>query len=255
MSKFGRTESYEKPGSGVFIMGLKIFGYSVLAGIMSLFVSFSLLMLSNAAFTHTVGYHEYEVINGEQVLIDTVYFDEDTTYESQEQSATDDRRISREMIVEPKNPACASLINMMKVIEQLIGVVILVVLTGYYVHREGDRDRNLVRHHSMEPQALKGLWIGLIAAIPSGLLYLLLIVGKCGILSESVQGVYRLLNASFTPIINGIMPVDVYPATAIAVWQLLLLFLVWTVLPVTCAVCYTLGYRRTFKKIKKKFKK
>lgn len=255
MSQPIRSDSYEKPGSGIVVMGLKIFGYSVLAGIMSLFVSFSLLMLSNAAFTHTVGYHEYEVINGEQVLVNTVYFDEDTTYESEQQTATDDRRVSREMIVEPKNAACEALIGWMDVIEQLIGIVILVVLTGYYVHREGDRDRNLVRHHNMEPRPLKGLWIGLVAAIPSGALYALLIAGKCGVMSESVQGVYRLLNASFTPVINVIMPTDVYPATAVSVWQLLLLFLVWAVLPVTCAVCYTLGYRRTFKKLKKKFKK
>jgi len=255
MSQYARSESYEKPGSSIALMGLKIFGYSVLAGIMSLFVSFSLLMLSNAAFTTTVGYHEYEVIDGEQVLVETVYFDEDTTYESQMQTGTDDRKISREMIVEPKNPACATLIGLTKVIEQLIMLLILVVLTGFYVHREGDRDRNLVRHHNMEPQPLKGLWIGLVASIPSAFLYGLLLVGKCGLYSDSVQGVYRLLNACFTPLINVIMPPEVYPATAITFGQLALLLLLWAVLPATCAVCYTLGYRRTFKKLKKKFAK
>lgn len=255
MSKFVRSDSYEQPGNSIPVMGLKIFGYSVLAGIMALFVSFSMLMLTNAAFTTTVGYREYEVINGEQVLIDTVYFDEDTTYESEKVTAEDDRAVSREMIIEPKNPVCAVLIDVMGVIEQLLMILILVVLTGYYVHREGDRDRNLVRHHNMEPQPLKGLWIGLIAAVPSAVLYVLLIVGKCGVLSESVQGVYRLLNASFTPLINAIMPTETYPATAITLWQFVLLFLVWAVLPATCAVCYLLGYHRTFKKIKKKFSK
>ncbi len=256
MSKFLRSDSYEQPGSNVLMMGLKIFGYSVLAGIMSLFVSFSMLMLSNAAFTTTVGYHEYELTaTGEQKLINTVYFDEDTTYESEKQTATDDRRISREMIVEPKNAACATLIVAADVVEQVLMVLILVVLTGYYVHREGDRDRNLVRHHGMEPQPFKGLWIGLIAAIPSAFLYGLLLVGKCGIFSESVQGVYRLLNACFTPLINLIMPPEVYPATAITPLQFVLLFLVWAVLPATCAVCYLLGYHRTFKKLKKRLAK
>lgn len=250
-----RKPSYESPGSSTFVMGLKIFGYSVLAGIMSLFVSFSMNMLSTAAFTTTVGYHEYEVIDGQSVLIDTVYFDEDTTYESEMETADDDRLVSREMITEPKNAACAALITVLDVLEQLLMLGILIGLTGYYVHREGDRDRNLVRHHGREPTPLRGLWIGLDASIPAALLYVLLLAGKCGVLSGSVQGVYRLLNACFTPLINVIMPTTVYPATAIPVWQLIVLFLLWCILPASCMLAYHLGYHRTFKKIKKKFAK
>lgn len=251
-----RSFSYETSGGSTFAMGLKIFGYYLLAGVMSLFVSFSMNMLTTAAFTEVVGYQESEVLaNGETVYYDPVYFDEDTTYESEMETATDDRLISREMITEPKNEACAALIVMMDVLEQLLMIAILVALTGYYTHREGDRDRNLVKHHDRQPTPLRGLWIGLIASAPAFSLYILLIMGKCGVMSESVQGIYRLLNACFTPLINVIMPTTTYPATAVTVGQLVWLFLVWAIVPAVCALMYYLGYKRTFKRLKKKFKK
>lgn len=242
--------SYESSGGSVLTIGCKIFGYSFLAGVVALFLSFSLSMLSTGMLTQTVGYHEYEVIDGEQVLVETVWFDEDTTYESEMETATDDRRVSREMIVEPKNATCAVLVTALDVIEQLLMITVLVTLCGYYVYVEGDRDRNLVKYHQRENTPLRGLWIGLVAAAPALLLYVLLVLGKCGILAESVQGIYRTLNASFTPLIGVIMPLEVYPATALTATQLLLLLLLQLVLPVSCAVAYLLGYHRVFKKKK-----
>ncbi|MBQ3094037.1 MAG: hypothetical protein IJC52_02595 [Clostridia bacterium] len=248
-------QSYEKQGAATPLMALKIFGYSVLAGVMALFLSLSISMISTGALTHTVGYHEYEVIDGEQVLINTVMFDENTDYESQMTTADDDRRISREMITEPKNAACAALIVCLDVVEQVLMILVLVVLTGYYVYREGDRDRNLIKHHGRPHTPLRGLWIGLIAAVPYLLLYASLVLAKCGVVTlDTVQGVYRLLNACFTPLINLIMPLEVYPATAVSVAQLLALFGLQLVLPLTCAVAYTLGDKRLIKKWKKRLK-
>lgn len=243
------NQSYESAGSSTLVMGLKIFGYAVLAGIMGLFLSFSIRMLSSAALTETIGYYEYEVIDGETVLIDTVYYDEDSGYEAV--TSEDDRLISREMITQPKNVICAVLITVVAVLEQALMIVILVLLTGYYVWREGDRDRNLVKHHERTPTPLRGLWIGLIAAIPSLALYALLVAGKLGVMSDSVQGVYRFLNASFTPLINLIMPTQVYPATNVAVWQLFALLALQAVLPLSCAAAYTIGYKRLWKHKKK----
>lgn len=248
--------SYESSGGSTFSLGLKMFGYYLLAGIMSLFISFSMNMLTTAAFTEVVGYQEYEVLeNGETVLYDPVYFDEETTYESEMETATDDRRISREVITEPKNATCATMIVVMDVLEQVLMLAVLFGLTGYYTHREGDRDRNLVKHHGRQPTPLRGLWIGLIASAPALSLYIMLVMGKCGIMSETVQGIYRLLNACFTPLVNVIMPLSTYPATAIALWQMVLLFLLWATVPAVCALLYYLGYKRTFKKWKKKHKK
>ncbi len=247
-----QDSSYEKPGASTLKMGVKIFGYAILAGIMSVMLSFSIAMISNGLFTDTIGFHEYENVNGEKVLLETVYYDEDTTYESEKETATDDREIVREMIVVPRNSLCAAMIVVVDVVEQLLMLSILYVLCGYYVYREGDRDRNLVKHHGREATPLRGLWIGLLAWAPSLVPFILLVLGKCGVYSESAQGLYRLLNPCFAPLTAVIMPLEQYPAVTVEVWQLIVLFLLPLTTVGVCALCYQLGYKRVFKKKKKK---
>lgn len=261
MKEMKQTPSYEKSGPSILKMAVKIVGYTMLAAVMSLFVYFSLSMLSNGMLTQTVGYNEYEYTDTDgdgvyetKTLLEHVLFDGDTTYETQKETAQaeDGRRIAREMITQPKNDFCAGMIVAVQVLEQVCMLLLLLGLPAYFVHREGDRDRNLVKHHGMKPDRLRGLKMGLLAAVPSLLVYSLLIVGKCGLLSESVQGVYRFCNICLLPIVNLIMPQAVYPATEIAVWQLIALFALLLLLPIACAVAYYGGYRRWFKPRKKK---
>ncbi len=248
-----QKQSYEHEGSSTPVMGLKIFGYSVLAGIMALFLYFSMTLLINGALQTPVAYRVYEVVDGEQVLVQEMTWEEFTAMDPEELIVKDDSRFSGETVMGPKNAVCAALMVGAKVLTQGLMLFVLVALCGYYVWAEGDRDRNLVKHHDRKATPLRGLWIGVIAAIPSLVLYGLLVLGKLGIFAaDSVQGVYRMLNPVFTPLVLAIMPTDVYPATAITGVQMALLFLLCLVLPVTCAVAYPLGYHRVFKKKKKK---
>ena len=245
--------SYEEAGASTPVMGLKIFGYSVLAGIMALFLYFSMTMLANGALQMPVAYRVYEVVNGEQVLVQEMTWEEFTAMDPEELIVTDDSRYSGETVMGPKNDVCAVLMVGAQVLTQGLMLFVLVALAGYYVWVEGDRDRNLVKHHEWAETPLRGLWIGLIAAIPSLALYGLLVLGKLDIFAaDSIQGVYRLLNPTFTPLVIQIMPAEVYPATEITAMQLVWLFLLQLVLPATCAVAYQLGYHRVFKKKKKK---
>ncbi len=248
-----QKQSYEREGSSTPVMGVKIFGYSVLAGIMALFLYFSMTLLINGALQTPVAYRIYEVVDGEQVLVQEMTWEEFTAMDPEELIVQDDSRFSGETVMGPKNAACAALTAGAKVLTQVLMLFVLVVLCGYYVWAEGDRDRNLVKHHDRRPTPFRGVWIGLIAAIPSLALYVLLMLGKLNVFAaDSVQGVYRMLNPVFTPLILAVMPTDVYPATAITGVQMTLLFLLCLVLPATCAAAYPLGYYRVFKKKKKK---
>lgn len=247
-----QKRSYESEGSSTPVMGVKIFGYSVLAGIMALFLYFSMTLLINGALQTPVAYRIYEVVDGEQVLVQEMTWEEFSAMDPEDLIVTDDSRFSGETVMGPKNAVCAALMTGAKVLTQGLMLFVLVALCGYYVWAEGDRDRNLVRHHERTPTPLRGLWIGLIASVPSLALYGLLAVGKLGLFAvDSIQGVYRLLNPVFTPLILCIMPTEVYPATAISGVQMVLLFLLCLVLPATCAAAYLLGYHRVFKKKKK----
>ncbi len=259
MKEMKQAPSYEKNGDSVPKMAVKIVGYTILAAVMSLFLTFSVSMLSNGMLTDTVGYNEYEYTdtNGDgsyetKTLLETVMYDENTTYETQKETAQDDRRIAREMITQPKNDFCAAMITVVEVLEQLVMLSLLLGLPGYFVYREGDRDRNLVKHHGMRPDILRGLKMGLLADIPALLVYLLLIAGKYGVFTDSAQGLYRFGNTCLLPIVNLIMPLSLYPATELAVWQLAALFALLFLLPLACAVSYYGGYRRLLKPRKKK---
>jgi len=250
-----QKHSYESEGASTPVMGLKIFGYSILAGIMALFLYFSMTMLINGALQKPIAYRIYEVVDDKQVLVQEMTWEEFTALDPEDLIVKDDSRYSGETVMGPKNDVCAVLMTGAQVLTQGLMLFVLIGLAGYYVWVEGDRDRNLVKHHAREATPFRGLWIGLIAAIPSFALYALLVLGKLDIFAaDSIQGVYRLFNPTFTPLILSIMPTDVYPATAITGMQMIWLFLLQLILPATCAVAYQLGYRRVFKKKKKNSK-
>lgn len=245
----GQQRSYEKAGSSTLVMGLKIFGYCVLAGIMSLMLYTSLTMLVEGLFKEPEYYVQYQKIDGEwQPVTDKIYFNEEITPESLAEVGTEDKY--NEISYTP-NPIATAV---GKTVSQLLMLMILYVLAGYYTYREGDLDRNLVINHNRKPTLLRGLWIGLIAAVPALAVYALLIIGKCGVLSESVQGVFRMLNPCFLPLIEWIMPLEQYPATTLEVWQLLVFLLLILTTPAVCTVMYIVGYKRWIKPKTKKAK-
>lgn len=269
--------SYDKPGASTLKLALKIFGYTFLAGIMSIFVYFSITFVAESALKEQVGYYEYEIVNeetNETTILNKVLFAQTTTTASTTTAptttvtdaggqtvttVTDAPTTTTEgpkkvMIFEPKTGAAATTLNVVKMLAQLLLVTMYVTMAGYYIYREGDRDRNLVRHHQQAPTPWRGLIVGLLAAVPSAVIAALPILGKFGVMSDSVLGVYNTFNPTFLPLINAVIPTSVETATELTFLQIGTVVLVWMVLPVTGAVSYTLGYKRVFKPKKKKAK-
>lgn len=245
--------SYEKSGASTLKMGVKIFGYAVLSGVVALMMFFSLNMISNGLFSTPIGYNRCEKgPNGEKIILETVYYDEDHPIGSEKETGDSETRFN-ETIVGAKNELSQVMIVVFDVTEQILMLAVLYVMCGYYVYREGDRDRNLEKHHDRAPTPWRGLWIGLIAFLPALIPMVLLILGKCGVNAASAQSIYNLLTPCFSPLNNAIAPIAQYTAaTMLEAWQLILLLLLpMTTIPV-CAVSYTLGHKRVFKKLLKK---
>ncbi len=247
-----KTVSYESASTPVWKLGIKIFGYCILAGLTSLFLYFSMTMLIDAALQEPVAYRIYEAVDGKQVLVEEMTWDEYTAMDPSELIVTDDSRFSGETVMAPINAACEGLLVLARVLEQGLMIAILVMLTGYYVYVDGDRDRNLVKHHEREATPLKGLQVGLVASIPGFFLYGLLIAGKCGVMAESVQGLFRFAMPCFLPLTNAIMPTAMYPATEMTFTTFAALFGLLLILPIATTAAYLLGYHRVLKKKKKK---
>lgn len=112
---------------------------------------------------------------------------------------------------------------------------------------QGDRDRNSVQFGHMQADKWRGLKVGLIAAIPSALLYLFLLLSRLGLFWNKFVQLFQILNACFAPTINAIMRAQGHDILTTADvgwgWILLLVFTV-AVLPLVSWGSYALGYRQ-----------
>ena len=247
--------SYETAGASTFVTALKIFGYSVLAGIMCLFLYFSMTMISDGLFQEPKSYTVYEVNDGVQQEIAVMTPEEyaaDQAANPDKYNITDDSRVMATVTMGPKNDLCAALLVGARILAQALMLCVLVVMTGYYVWQEGDRDRNLQDYHDRKPTPLRGVWIGLIAGAPALVLYAALLLSKYGVIPDSILGIYRMMNAAFLPLVNVLVPVETESAAALSAGQLIGFFAMQLVVPVTCAAAYWIGCKRLFKpKVKK----
>ena len=109
------------------------------------------------------------------------------------------------------------------------------------VWKIGNRDINRVEIGQQTENRWRGAVIGLLATIPSFLLYLCLLFSKIGICRPGFLSVYRAFNAPFWAIIHWIYGSAVL-ATDLSVGQMIGLFFPVLFLPVICTIAYAVGY-------------
>ncbi|HCA30971.1 MAG TPA: hypothetical protein DEP23_16150 [Ruminococcaceae bacterium] len=127
-------------------------------------------------------------------------------------------------------------------ISQLFMLILLVTLVYSKLWERGDKDNNSVNFGRMQEDKLRGLKVGLMAAIPSFVFYILLFFCKLGLISDKYMFIYRFLNISFMPIISNLTGRS--STTADASWlSILAILLTVAVVPLVCYIAYLLGYK------------
>lgn len=107
---------------------------------------------------------------------------------------------------------------------------------------KGSHDENFVNIGKMDEDRYFGLKVGAIASVPSALLYLLLILGKFGVISGTVLNWHRLINAPFIPYIDAV-EMGAKVATDLSVGSLLAVGATLLFVPFVSWIGYNLGYR------------
>ncbi len=128
------------------------------------------------------------------------------------------------------------------IVSQLFMVVLFVSMVYTKLWERGDKDSNRVQFKHMAGDKLRGLKIGLIAAIPSFVLFLILILSKLKIVAPQYFFIYRFLNVTFMPVISR-MAGAVLTAVDIPWLSLFGIFVTLLVLPLACYIAYLLGYK------------
>ena len=216
-------------------LAVQVYLKTIVAAIMSLIVYISLSVVIIGMNTHTIGYRIYEMVDGEQVLIEEKYFDDTVT----SAPPGEEGQLVEGIMSEP--PAAAMIL--LNVLSEVIMLIMLAIFIFTPVQEKGQRDLTQVKYRKGKEDKLCGLKIGLLAGIPAFAAYLLLIVAKLTGLMPWYLLAYRYINICFLPIINAVAGTAV--ASADISWLALLVFLLLQAyIPLVCHVAYTIGYKQ-----------
>lgn len=264
-----------------FKLATSVFLSTILAAVLNFIIYMSFTMIFLGLSTKTIGERIYErEKDGSTKLITEIYYDATTTAARTETTAagtsfqtqkptetaaggtessvtgtaasstsktsTADTKptLAENQFVESirtEMPKTASVA--MDILSQSFMFVLFATLIYSKLWERGDRDANSVNFGRMEEDKLRGLRIGLIAAVPSIVFYLLLVVSKLGLITEKYFFIYRFLNLTFMPVMSALTgKAGLVSSTNVSWLSLAAILLTVATLPLISHAAYLLGY-------------
>ena len=238
----------------IFKGSFKMFIRIIFINLMSFFVVMSLISFSVAVFAEPVGYVAFGAKEGSQES-EKLY----TYYNSEGEDLK---------LKEYEDKGYTITKREIREVDKLGDTVVLIVAQGFalgilitFVYPTmwdlGGADINMVKIGQKAEDKLKGLKIGVLGTIPSALVFFVIAFTKNGISANVSTALYKFLNASFYPILEFVFG-ESKKFADLAVWKLIIMFLLLCVVPLTAHIGYTLGYKGfsigeklTYKKLKK----
>ncbi len=211
----------------------------ILGVIMCLFVFFSFEFAITAGFSETVGYEVRTIDEVSRKEISVCYHDA-------ENNPTTDCKCSEydaEMLnTVPIKELSNSKKNLSRILAQIFSTVLMTGILYGTVWEVGNKDISAVKFGRTKYNLWRGAQMGLLASIPTFVIYLLLVLSSVSILKPQFLNTYRLLNSHFhgviTWIYNGAVSAD-----SLTFMQILLCGLLCLYLPLICGIAYLLGYK------------
>ncbi|MBO5358371.1 MAG: hypothetical protein J6A78_03525 [Clostridia bacterium] len=224
----------------ILLKSLKVFGHLIIVGIACFFIVVSFNALKIGLFSKNIGYDTYGSLSEEAQpeFLYTYHYDdgEDEKAKEFEDKGYKLIKYSIRSDVE-KGPEIA-----LSVLSQIFCLAILMSFIYNDVWRAGNKDFEATRIHGKKFSMLKGLYIGLIANIPSFVLLTLMYILRNGATAKLPVALYTYLNSYAFEIIfrttNGIM----YWAD-VQWWQALVYYAVLIIVPIICLVSYIIGFK------------
>lgn len=250
----------------------KVYLRSVLALILSFFLYLSLTFLFSAFGTSSIGYEVMELgEDGQYHVVSVHYFSDETTAATQEdttaaeatqstaaneteaagdgqgtEAAGEDTAASTEptQVTQYLRSELSPGVELFcDVLSSVLMILILVAVTYTVLSKEGDRDSNAVQFGHIQYDRFRGIRVGLLAAVPSILSYLFLIVSKLTGLVPQYVSFFRLSNMPFLPLFNHLVSSTVASSADVPWSAILAMAVTVVVVPLSCAAGYYMGYR------------
>ena len=264
-----------------FKLATSVFLSTILAAVLNFIIYMSFTMIFLGLSTKTIGERIYErEKDGSTKLITEIYYDATTTAARTEATAagtslqtqkptetaaggtessatgtaaasstsgtsTADTKstLAENQFVESIRTEMPKTVSVaMGILSQSFMFVLFAALIYSKLWERGDRDANSVNFGRMEEDKLRGLRIGLIAAVPSIVFYLLLVVSKLGLITEKYFFIYRFLNLTFMPVMSALTGKAGLVSTNVSWLSLAAILLTVATLPLISHAAYLLGY-------------
>lgn len=227
----------ENGNQSVWRGGWRVWWRLIAAGVMSAIIYLSLYVLATGFMSVETGYRIITQEGDKTVIVSEYYYQDGERFDDLDVKVADGQAVSRiKEIGQAGKTALA-----------IASSVLMLSLVAVFVYncawKIGTADEASVRVGKMPREPWRGCLIGAVATIPAAVLYLLLVLGRLGILPGWVFSLYRLLNVPFLPIINACVPATVTAAGEVSFGALLLLILPLLFVPAVCEIGYALGLK------------
>lgn len=225
-----------KEKNSVWKAGCMVWVRLIFASIICFIVWFSIDAMCLSFLGEVSGYQIYAYDeNGENPQLIVSY-----TYAEGEDKTTD--------IAVDENQVLTKIRTMSPTDKVVVGVVSSVftwLIFGLFPYNimwsKGSHDENYVNIGRFEQDTLFGLKAGIVASIPSMVLYLLLVLGKFGAFPSVILQWHRLINSPFIPYIDAV-EMGVKTAMELSFGSLLAVGATLLFVPFVCWLGYYLGY-------------
>lgn len=220
--------------------GAMLFAKIAVTMLMSFFITMSVSLLCNAAFTKPIGYVVSGVKEGSdksEELYTYYYSDGDDTKaaEYNKQGYTLSKQTLRSNLTGTGDKVFA-------IVSQTISVVILCAFIYSQLWNQGNKDLAHIKINTAVPDKLKGLKVGLIASVPSFCVWLWLVICGMGVNPGFKISAYKLMSYHFY-IFDTAAAGNVTVAGDLKFLQYFYLLLPLLIVPVAAQIAYMLGYR------------
>lgn len=218
----------------------KIFVRFLISSMMCLVIFMSFIFVFTAAFSDVVGYniYHYDQEHGKEIIVcehDAVNKPIDICV-CENYDATTLNPIAKTKLSDSRK-------NIAMLIAQIFSFVTVTGILAGTVWEIGNKDIFKVKHNMISESKLRGLYLGLIAAIPSFAVYVLLILSHLKVLNPEFLTPFQTLNPHFNYIISVIYNGVAVDASLLSATQLILCGVLTLYLPITAMISYYFGYK------------
>ncbi len=219
-------------------LALGVWGRVILAMFMCVILFMSLSILVNGLLSTEIGYYIVTVDeDGNSTKGEEIYYAPGEAPVTEE-----DLKLAEGQQIQRITELGEGIKNVTDTIILFFMLSLLAVFPYNILWELGSKDENLVRYKHEKEDLWRGLKIGLLATIPSAVLYLGLVASKFSLLPDAYLAIYRILNIPFLPYIGWVLGTDVFTAGAMNFWQFIGVFATLLFIPAVSCLGYRLGY-------------